>query len=693
MASTPKRWILLIAVDFYVDTDKRLEGCVNDVSDLASWLRHQETYAPIHIKTLLAENTGDSGQKTPPGPVSTWPTLENFEQSIQEITELAKPGDVVHIHYSGHGTLKPATAAKYRESRENNGVDAALVLFDREKEVGYLRGIDLAHIFDDLVKKQLKLSVVLDCCHSGGISRKELSTYVHIRGISWDAEKAALSPTIRSTNSYSVIPARRAYRDGEVEQHWLLRAEGYTLIAGCGPHEIAGECRGEDGRIHGALSYFLLNVLVSGYSEGLAVTYKSIHRQLQAKLHTRLPQQHPMLLGNSTATFLGSQPAERSTHSSYNIVKASGRDQIWLGVGHAHGVCVDDMFVIHPEDLRSSEILKRHTEMNKVKIVATYALQSQAKLIQISPGSSIRAGWFATLFSRSILKTQVVPFNSAGNEWNKAINESMWLQSVDREEANLTLSILQLRITDLGMVKILNGSGYDFTNIPSISLDEERAIHNVVAVLEHLAKFLSIENLESPSSNAMVSESFSVDLRAENEAGVNPRKGALEIEEGSKLVATFVNHTDKPLNLVVLNLRPLRQVERVYPPRTRGECKVIAPKGTQHGISHPGEISFKITMSFPDRVSPDCSVIEDTFKFFVTTRPSSFDTLELSELSDEVLNPDRRPTSTNLAAFIQDLAAGYQHEYILRRGSNASEEYWSCCNFVVSTKRTKIMGK
>ena len=688
MASVPAKWIVLIAVDFYVDLSQRLEGCVNDVNDLDSWLR--QNHDPVSVTKFLATNTGAPSQKTPPGPPDTWPTRENVTRRLQEITEKAKLGDFVHLHYSGHGALRPTTAAEYREIHGSNGSDAALVLFDSEEDFSYLRGIELASLFDDMVKKQLRLTVVLDCCHAGSITRKGQSAYVHVRGVPWDPIKATTSSIANSTETCSLVSTQRAYRDAETNQHWLLHPEGYTLIAGCGPNEIAGECRGEDGRIHGALSYFLLRILVSAYSESLTLTYASIYQQLRAKLHARLPRQHPMLLGNATATFLGTQIADRATHSAFNVVLASGIDQIWLGSGHAHGVCSDDIFVIHPVDLPTDEVTRSHTEMNKIKITATYALHSQAELIQSSSGgASIRAGWFATLISRSRLAAQIMLFQGAGEDWGKAINGSVWLQVVDRQQATLTAPTLQIRVAELSMLNIQDGSGQDLHNLPPISLYDERAVHKVVALLEHLAQFTNVENLENCSDKSLMNGAFSVELRSEDEVKSSLGGNRAGIEEGAKLVATFKNNTDIPLYISVLNLRPLREIKRIYPSRDRGDWKFVAPKGTQHGISIPGEISFKLKMSFPDSIkAAGCSEIEDIFKFFVTTRPSSFDALELPELSNQVLEPRRASTtSTALADLLQNLAIGLQHSDILRVGPSASGERWDCYNFVVNTKR------
>lgn len=149
-----------------------MQGSVNDIEDIHEWLK--ETHNSADITKFLSSKTNDPTQRLPPGSPSTWSTYDNITRRFREITDVARPGDFVYFHFSGHGTLQPTKTGKYRE---NDGSDAALILFDQENGERYLRGIDLARIFDDVLLKQLKLIVVLDCCYAGGISRDAQSAY------------------------------------------------------------------------------------------------------------------------------------------------------------------------------------------------------------------------------------------------------------------------------------------------------------------------------------------------------------------------------------------------------------------------------------------------------------------------------------------------------------------------------------
>ncbi|KAF8538860.1 hypothetical protein BDD12DRAFT_840666 [Trichophaea hybrida] len=84
------------------------------------------------------------------------------------VTTEARPGDVVYIHYSGHGAQARTV---YPELKGPNSVDEALVPCDIHCGGRYLRDFELAELLDIMVQKGLVVTIVLDSCHSGSASR------------------------------------------------------------------------------------------------------------------------------------------------------------------------------------------------------------------------------------------------------------------------------------------------------------------------------------------------------------------------------------------------------------------------------------------------------------------------------------------------------------------------------------------
>lgn len=247
-----------------------------------------------------------------------------------------------------------------------------------------------------------------------------------IRSAPWDPAQAAASPISIPTPVLAPNAGKRVSRNANTNQYWLLNPDGYTLIAACGPTEIAREHPREDGKMHGALSYYLLRVVVFTMTQDLTSNIGSIYRQLRARLHMkRNPWQHPVLRGNEFATFTGTAATKDTRHLVFSFVKVSAKDKIWLNIGHAHGVCLDDELVLCPVESQIAEVLNDHTNMNEVRIKAVHALQFEAELIQ-SPreGSHITLGCSAMLVTHSRPKAQIKLFEGADDDWKEALDRN-----------------------------------------------------------------------------------------------------------------------------------------------------------------------------------------------------------------------------------------------------------------------------
>lgn len=133
LMSEPRIWLLLAGINFYPNEADRLHGAVNDVSNIELGLK--KYYKEINVTKLLASVTGEPGQTTPPEDKHLWPTWDNFTGKIKYITQKASADDIVWIHYSGHGTLRPTQTSEF-VYQEGYGTDAALVLLEPNAQRG-----------------------------------------------------------------------------------------------------------------------------------------------------------------------------------------------------------------------------------------------------------------------------------------------------------------------------------------------------------------------------------------------------------------------------------------------------------------------------------------------------------------------------------------------------------------------------
>lgn len=150
MTPMMKSKAILFGINYKNDDDSRLRGCINDVHNMAEFLKNNAKYDIVKIHTDEIDDTKVKGHSI-----------------INSLYKLALDShrfklEKVWIHFSGHGC-----SLVDRTGDERDGYDECIVPVDYKK-VGV--------ITDDLIKrilryfnKDTKVTCIFDCCHSGTI--------------------------------------------------------------------------------------------------------------------------------------------------------------------------------------------------------------------------------------------------------------------------------------------------------------------------------------------------------------------------------------------------------------------------------------------------------------------------------------------------------------------------------------------
>ena len=213
---------LLIGINNYLSPQIRsLQGAVNDVETMAQILSTRFGFPKSQIKILVDKEA----------------TRDGILSALQNFVGQAGPGDLLYIHFSGHGSQ-----AKDFDGDEEDGMDETIVPYDGR--TGGIRDItddEISEILNRL--KNPNLLIVLDSCHSGTATR---SAGIAVRSLPPDSrldlyEKAAL-------RKRSAVP---------------LNSANYVLLTGAAANQRALDGP-IDGRYCGLFSYALAKTLSSG---------------------------------------------------------------------------------------------------------------------------------------------------------------------------------------------------------------------------------------------------------------------------------------------------------------------------------------------------------------------------------------------------------------------------------------------
>lgn len=180
-------------------------------------------------------------------------TASNIRKELASFVGDTKSGDVVYLHFSGHGQ-----PVEDLDGDEADGWDEALIPYDAQKkpEKGIYEGEN--HILDDELNTYLReirakvgsngfVYVVIDACHAGSSYRGEEED-VPTRGtnIGFSAKGKLFVPPI--------------VKSGRIKIEDLDNSSDICILEACRSYQVNSEIK-QEGIYYGPLSYYINKVL------------------------------------------------------------------------------------------------------------------------------------------------------------------------------------------------------------------------------------------------------------------------------------------------------------------------------------------------------------------------------------------------------------------------------------------------
>ncbi|MHC4618469.1 MAG: caspase family protein [Planctomycetota bacterium] len=251
-----------IGINDYPGTFNDLGGCVNDANDWADLLKDEFGFGKdVQMITDSAA------------------TKDKIVKALEDLVTGSEDGDIAVFTYSGHGTWVPDQG----DYDECDNRDEAICAYD-----GNILDDEIREIIRKM-KSGVRLTVISDSCHSGGVTKAMLARARNI-----DAESATTAPRPRymppdnDTGALRtlLVPVRKRFLYPEADMQEIL-------ISGCNATEYSYDAV-IGGRPNGAMTALATRIIKSNPSG----TYKEFHEKLRELLpSTRYPQS-PQLEGS-----------------------------------------------------------------------------------------------------------------------------------------------------------------------------------------------------------------------------------------------------------------------------------------------------------------------------------------------------------------------------------------------------------
>jgi hypothetical protein len=275
-------------------------------------------------------------------------TVGAIKAAFDQLTTTVKAGDVVMIHFSGHGQQ-----VRDLSGDEHDGFDEAMVCYDAPVKCydGYT-GQD--HLLDDDLGSWFKtlrlklgseghLLVLFDTCHSGTATRG--SDDVRVRGGEGALEFDCNSTLPAHTVAQSEVTGWSEFMSAESEK---AKMASMVVISGCRADETNYEVMPVQGKeSFGSLSYSFVQVL---NKPGLsAVSYADVLDELRKNISNTLTSdkkkiQTPQIEGDAYSKILNGSALEPS---QYLQVYTSGKKNVEIEGGFLAGHGVGDSIAFY----------------------------------------------------------------------------------------------------------------------------------------------------------------------------------------------------------------------------------------------------------------------------------------------------------------------------------------------------------
>lgn len=663
--ASPSLHALLMACDFYFPNRlpegfyPNLGGCVRDVKHVEAFLRQRLGLTDDRLIRLTATDTGGAA---PPEKPQQWPTYENMVDALRTLTRNAEPGDQVFLHYSGHGGRTPTCLP---EIKGKNGLDEALVPIDIGNSTArYLRDVELARLLKEMTDKGLVVTVVMDCCHSGGVARaaRRSETNMAIRGVDFVDSTPRPDSAIDAAELSAAWGERTAARGPEALRGLASQADAlkYTLFAACRPSESAYEAVFEGTERNGALTYWLLDSLRELSPE---LTYRTIYNRLLARIHSQFEQQTPLLQGEADRVAFGEAALPQVSSAVVMNVDAGGK-LVRLNAGAANLVRAESRFSVFPAGTEDFSQTKRQIAIVEVRKVEADACT--AEVVETSGKTRIKPGDAAVLIGAPSQKlVRRVRLERADGKSprasdgpllaiRKALPGNGWVEEVLEPEKPADFVV---RLSDDGAVYLLcDADGQPYTVRPAAGTKDPASPKLVVARLVHLAKYRAVRELDNADPGSVLQSALSVRLlgvQDDYKEGSPPKPEPFPagrpatLKPGQWTFLSISNRSGGDLNISVLDLESNWAITTAFPRDQNLEFEPLSPGGEP--------LVVPLCASLPEGYTASTEIL----KVFATVGPSPFRTLELPPLDNPVVAKSARRggTKTELDELVAAMSA------------------------------------
>jgi hypothetical protein len=594
----PDKWALLIGINKYRYSItagyrnavfKDLQGCLNDVEDVRRLLTDMFEFPGNHIATLKNQEA----------------TREGILTAIRtELIDKAKPGDIVVLYFSGHGS--------YQEDPANRDhLEGTIVPQDSRDPAGQvfdIKGKELSDLLKEV--RTRNVTFFFDSCHSGNLLEPDGTRGPSgVRGIPPDTRRQR---TVKRRRSAARL--KQIYRERGVGMR--PPDATFALLAGSTSREKSNEQPFQrDWR--GAMTYFFTREV---RRLGKDVTYRDVMDNVRGLVNSIFPRQHPQLEGALADQYVF---ADRDSVTQHYVLAspAAAATTVSFEGGRVLNMTVGSTYDVY--NPRTKTFAPPEQPVARVEVTRVDDFTAEGRIFS---GSHIEPN------SRAVEREHLYEDFKVLVHYKTPLSQTVQtvktrLDAKAHIEATAEPNACDLQVAESVNKLIVRGCTLDVTPRPiplgSTVTSRAAAVETAVRQIEHWAKWLNLMKLNN--TQAALKVEFEVRPVPPGSTAAQPESGTAELGalfyDDHKVLCTIKNNSGRDLFISLLDFASDGSVQVFYP-APRQPSKLIAA-GDSDAITVPLEELSGRTTDF------------DVFKLFATSKQRDFSVFEQDAVTSD----------------------------------------------------------
>ncbi|HRH41164.1 MAG TPA: caspase family protein [Pyrinomonadaceae bacterium] len=635
----PKKYALLIGISEYsrgVDEDKEWWNLnsKSDIEAIKQTLVRKFNFKPSEIKTLLTK------QET---------TRQSILNAFKDLTAKVQAGDIVYLHYSGHGSQ-----VLDDNGDELDGLDETIVPSDyktRQDGSRNLRDDEIGKFLNELkAKNPANVTFVFDSCFSGTITRDGRQL---VRGESYRGKIPKMKPNAVPDGSSGLLPKSSL-------------GNNFVIISATRSDQTAKETDNDSNGKMGALTFSLVKALNEANPQ---TTYQDIFDRVQNLVSQRVEAQNPQIEGETNAVLLKgtANPTE-----PYILLSRDKRTNVILQAGSLQGMTKGSKFAIFPAGSKSRTDGKKLTDAEIIEINPTTAILKLAASVAPSLLQSARAFETERNYSETLLKVSLGE-NFQANEVLNELNKFSLVEITKKDDWDVLINK-----DKSGKIILERSDGSKLFDLEN----NENLARNIRTILEREIRFRTIRALANNSADLQIElRAVPVEVEKSQNGAVTKiltdkqlernSEGKFTFSENDYLALEVRNKGNQDAWVTILDLTADGKISPMFPhPRVAmADNKIVADDKWK-----------RLPLPFVFRITPPFG--REIYKVIATVEPTDFSPLLDEQIVRGGEERVRKATQSPLGKILRSATLVQRSEI-----GNAEPPNWTTAEFSFEVKK------